>query len=721
MKVLNVKGRIRMYISQLDLINFRNFENSKLKFNKGVNTIIGENSAGKSNVLYALRLLLDDNLPLSATKLIESDFNSLLSEKWKGHWIILKITFSDLDNDVTDSLITHNTQNIEQEDGKGTFTFYFRPKEAIRKELYSYSQQIEILKSSNQDVEEVQKGLNNFINQITLNDYEAVYTSRGSADFTIVEQYNEIVGDFERQIFPNPDNDDNEKIGNKISHITSIKKEVSCTYVKALRNVIYELKQRRKSPLLQLLRGSTNNIEIVDTQNIKKKIQDINSSISKLDEIHDLTEKLKSSLNRTLGLTYSPNVDIKSELPEEIETLFQSLTLWVADDSMSKQGKLDDLSLGGANLIYITLKLLEYEFYQDTEEKAAHFLLIEEPEAHIHTHVQKTLFDKYHFDNTQVIITTHSTHISSASNINSMNILIKKKGRTEICHPSNGLSPDKIKKIERYLDATRSTLLFAKGIILVEGDAEIILIPEMIKKVFGITLDELGISIINMSSAVFDNIAELFSNDRIRRRCAIITDLDTSLIKLPEDENEDTDEEKRERSAQNIGANRRRKLEEKYSDNPWVKMFYAEYTFEADYVLNNNEREIVNILHKIYKNSHSVDNATEKLNDSSSKANEALRLANKVGKGWFALLLAEEINRNTNIPEYILSAVAFAANHITEQHIKMMAGYRILELYGEEYNQEDDKNLQEMLEILNSNGQDILVNFINKLRVYNEL
>ena len=185
-----------MYISQLDLINFRNFENSKLKFNKGVNTIIGENSAGKSNVLYALRLLLDDNLPLSATKLIESDFNSLLSEKWKGHWIILKITFSDLDNDVTDSLITHNTQNIEQEDGKGTFTFYFRPKDAIRKELYSYSQQIEILKSSNQDVEEVQKSLNNFINQITLNDYEAVYTSRGSADFTNVEQYNEIVGDF---------------------------------------------------------------------------------------------------------------------------------------------------------------------------------------------------------------------------------------------------------------------------------------------------------------------------------------------------------------------------------------------------------------------------------------------------------------------------------------------------------------------------------------------
>ena len=70
---------------------------------------------------------------------------------------------------------------------------------------------------------------------------------------------------------------------------------------------------------------------------------------------------------------------------------------------------------------------MEYEYFQPTEDKAAHFLLIEEPEAHIHTHIQKTIFDKYSFANTQVITSTHSTHISSANKVNSINILCKEK------------------------------------------------------------------------------------------------------------------------------------------------------------------------------------------------------------------------------------------------------------------------------------------------------
>jgi len=42
--------------------------------------------------------------------------------------------------------------------------------------------------------------------------------------------------------------------------------------------------------------------------------------------------------------------------------------------------------------------------------------LIEEPEAHIHTHIQKTLFDRLNYPETQVIYSTHSTHISEVNN-----------------------------------------------------------------------------------------------------------------------------------------------------------------------------------------------------------------------------------------------------------------------------------------------------------------
>ena len=55
-----------MHISRLQLVNYRNFERANVIFNKGVNTIIGENGSGKTNLFRALRLLLDDTLLRSA-------------------------------------------------------------------------------------------------------------------------------------------------------------------------------------------------------------------------------------------------------------------------------------------------------------------------------------------------------------------------------------------------------------------------------------------------------------------------------------------------------------------------------------------------------------------------------------------------------------------------------------------------------------------------------
>ncbi|MBI0575680.1 AAA family ATPase, partial [Pectobacterium parmentieri] len=72
------------------------------------------------------------------------------------------------------------------------------------------------------------------------------------------------------------------------------------------------------------------------------------------------------------------------------------------------------------------------EEIRNTEEHITHFLLIEEPEAHIHTHIQKTLFDNFNFQNTQVFVSTHSTQISSVSKISSMNVLARQQGFTEV-------------------------------------------------------------------------------------------------------------------------------------------------------------------------------------------------------------------------------------------------------------------------------------------------
>ena len=127
-----------MHISSLSFRNFRNFRNSKLNFKNGINTIIGENGSGKTNLFYALRILLDDTLP-RYFKFYLADFNRALGN-WAGHWIIISIVFNELDaNEEAQALAVHSSGHMETEN-QGSYSVYFRPKYLFRKELYDYSQ-----------------------------------------------------------------------------------------------------------------------------------------------------------------------------------------------------------------------------------------------------------------------------------------------------------------------------------------------------------------------------------------------------------------------------------------------------------------------------------------------------------------------------------------------------------------------------------------------------
>jgi len=56
-----------MYISKIELSNFRNFEEESVLFNPGLNVIIGHNNSGKTNLLRALQLVLDRNNNIKPT------------------------------------------------------------------------------------------------------------------------------------------------------------------------------------------------------------------------------------------------------------------------------------------------------------------------------------------------------------------------------------------------------------------------------------------------------------------------------------------------------------------------------------------------------------------------------------------------------------------------------------------------------------------------------
>ncbi|MBM7616394.1 ATP-dependent nuclease [Alkaliphilus hydrothermalis] len=662
-----------MYISKVNLINYRNFPNCKFEFNKGINTIIGENGSGKTNLFRAIRLLLEDASLQYAYKLNENDFNRRLGkDNWKGHWIIISIEFDEInDEEAIQSLFIHGV-GITQNDyvKKATYNLFFRPKADIRQKL-------------SQLQEGDQEGLKKILDIITVKDnYETFFTGKSTVDFSDPEVYKELVGDFSRVKFPNTI--DGSKFGIKIPHQLSVANEVAFTFIQALRDVVSDFHNNRTNPLLGLLKSRSGEIKETDYKPISDLVTDLNNRIEALEDVQNIRKDIKSTISDAVGQTYSPSsLSIKSSLPDEADKLLKSLKLYIGEPDEDYEGGVHELSLGGANLIFLTLKLLEFK-YSKSKDTFANFLIIEEPEAHIHNHIQKTLFDKLDYGDTQIIYSTHSTQISEVSNVENINILTKKQNYAEVYQPSKDLANARINEIQRYLDAVRTNLLFAKGVILVEGDAEEILIPQMVKKVLGVSLDELGISLINIRSTGFENVAQLFHNNRIRRRCSILTDLDDAICDTTFIHGDSEKIKKYKTRVQNSkikGLERKVKLDEFERGNQWIKTFYAQYTFEVDFLMSGNELEVTKVIDKVYLDKDTIDLSEREIksDDVSIYGKRVLTMAKQAGKGWFAIMLGNHVSFKTEIPEYILDAIIFAKEAYSDNLLADIVEYRLNE------------------------------------------
>ncbi|MEN5057615.1 ATP-dependent nuclease [Sphingobacterium kitahiroshimense] len=660
-----------MYISQVSLVNYRNFANTYFNFNKGINTIIGENGSGKTNVFKAIRLLLEDASLQFAYKLTEGDFNRTLDKgRWKGHWIIISIEFNELnDEEAIQSLFIHGAGVLEEDYvEKATYNLFFRPKADIRQKLSELA-------------EGDTAGLQAILDDINiLDNYETFFTGKSTVDFNDPEVYKELVGDFDKVIFPA--SIDTSKFGSKIPHQLSVTKEVSFTFIQALRDVVSDFHNNRTNPLLTLLKNKSGDIKDVDYKPISDLVNELNESIEALPDVQNIRDDIKSTIQDAVGLTYSPSsLSIKSSVPDEAEKLLQSLKLFIGEPGEEYEGGIHELSLGGANLIFLTLKLLEFK-YRKAKDTFANFLIIEEPEAHIHNHIQKTLFDKLDYDDTQIIYSTHSTQISEVSNVENINILAKKLNYAEVYQPSIGLGAENINQVQRYLDAVRTNLLFAKGVILVEGDAEEILIPIMVKKVLGVSLDELGISLINIRSTGFENVAQLFHNDRIQRKCAILTDLDDAICDTTENAG-DSDHlkkyKKKVAGSMQKGLERKIKLDAFEAGNTWVKAFYAKHTFEVDFITEGNGWEVQRLIKNIYVDpAIRIQAKTDIKNpDVAVYGKRVLTMAKQEGKGWFAIMLGKHISYKTEIPSYILDAILFAKETYSSNIVADIIQYRM--------------------------------------------
>lgn len=664
-----------MFLNYLQIVNYKNLSATKFSFVEGVNTIIGENDSGKSNAMTALRILLDDTYYYNTKRLKETDFSDVLSN-WKGHWIILsavfgKITSEDKENEVCAEIVPkdENEDFLKSyiksgNDNIGVISLFIRPQKAIRKKLSEITDPVEFQKERN---------------KIKISDYEFFYTSRAQTDFTNQDIYRNIVGDLDNGQCSNPDEDDDEILGCKLN-IAEVQDHISVVFIDALRDVANEL-NKPKNPIRRIIEAVEAFIKESEIDEIKKEIVKLNKTISEVEQVELVGKKINEKLLDMIGMVYSPEIILESGLKDDIKSLSRYLFM-----KPSKQNDIESLGLGHLNMIYMALKIVEYEMNRTRE--LINIMIIEEPEAHIHTHIQRTLFDKLKVtkDYTQIITTTHSTHLAEVSEIKNVNILKSVDNKSISMQPSKGLDEFgienlKIKNltlsecVERYLDAKRSVLLFSKGVILVEGDGEEILIPNMIRKALGVSLDELGIGLVNVGSVSFEYIASLFGEERINRSCAIITDEDVQIVEKSSAFYKE--------SAEKRGKSRKEKLTNLYGGNAWVESFYAPHTLEVDFSLVEdrvNAKYINNVIDMNYVETTTI--AGHKANISTGTdaecANTVLTLARDMGKGWYATILSNYLDCTVNIPQYILQAVAFASREIvTVDIIHKMVEYSL--------------------------------------------
>lgn len=637
-----------MYLSSLSIENYRMFSTpTTISFSNGLNLLVGENGCGKSTVIDAIRALLNE-AEYSRKGISPEDFYNSYSTSSPivADCIHLSGTFSNLSEEQKVEYLTWLTD--------------------------SFDAKLNL---------EIQHTLN------LRNNYKQKRWGGKSSNS---------IFDWE------PLND------------------IQCVYLPALRDAEKSLRTGRGSRLARFIANLSaeelkTRRENDDLMPLEKDLKEFNTAAAKEKEIERANKLINSSLEDAAGSIYGQKTQIQFSTLT-YERIIESLQLLFAPEIANNDSSFRSLfenSLGYNNLIYIATILAEFEGLKD-RYTTPRILLIEELEAHLHPQLQIKLLkylEKQAVEyGIQVIITTHSTTLASAVPIDCIvSFNSTGNGYTITALKDCGLDNSAKLFINRWMDATKSTLLFSKGNIFVEGIAEAIIIPKLAKiylekqytqgKCKVKSLEEAGISVINMNGIYFTYFLQLYNGYQpiipLRKMSETKKDykerLDSFKKKNKYNPNEFcvvsfipgrnialTDNDPPNNQTPNKGDHLPGGNPHLYyaaqlqnmTDN--CRVFINEKTFEYDLALESqhNATIMLNIILDNLTTYGTIRETTEKyISDISNKTsiNEAEMASfilqqvdsSEMGKGLFAQLLYERIDADFGIPEYITNALDF--------------------------------------------------------------
>lgn len=468
-----------MYLKELQLTNFRKFESLKVNFQQGLNVLIGENDSGKTAIVDAIRYILN-------TK----SFETIRFEP-RDFYKPTKITDGNPQPERSDTFtITAILSDFSVDEAAKFIEWgYFNTKKEFELRLFLKAK----LLSNDRITWDIKAG----------------------------------------------------PLGAESQMDGDAKALLQVTYLKPLRDAEAEMTPGYRSRLAQILQShsSFKKVKGTDGQYEKHKLENIIENANT--EISTFLSSVRTTTTNSSNIIESINSYIKNfrQIDDQREA-----SVKIADPELHKILKTLGLELeenssglGTLNKLFMAAELLHLETDPfDTLQ----LCLIEELEAHLHPQAQlrviNALKDISRENGSQFILTTHSTTIGASIRLENL-ILCREQNVYPMWQEQTELAIGDYKFLQRFLDSTKANMFFARGVIMVEGDAENILIPT-IAELIGKPLHKYGVSIVNVGSTAFLRYSKIFQRKNLFELnipVSVITDLDIPAIEYFDCESKD--------------------------------------------------------------------------------------------------------------------------------------------------------------------------------------